>query len=206
MPRLRYAFFIIFSLFYFCNAQSSSHSLESVFNNKEGIYEGTVKGVLFLEIGNNEKAENDYTILDFKCCVAKLKVVHEEEEIYDSHFEHYIGFATSGEISVKYSTYAAANELQVKINNDTYEISTIDGACMDKVEGIKATYHSENNSEYLVLHFTKDILLSNAQPLLREYSKKHKSYNSYEANAFIEKNKKYVRVLPESVLIFVIDG
>jgi hypothetical protein len=204
MPRIKYAFFMFFLLLSLRNAQSASQNLESIFNNREGEYTGTVNGIIFLKIGTTENTEDDSTILDFQCGKAKLKVIHEEEEIYDSHYEYFIGFTTSESSTVTYSTYAAANMLQVKFNNDTYEVSTIDGACIDKVEGILATYHIGERKEYLVLQFTKEILLSNAQPLLREYSEEHKSYKSYERDAFLKQNRKYARVLPESVLVFVI--
>ena len=145
-------------------------NLLSIFNNQEGEYEGTVNGVLFLKRGCGQDALNSrnvHTILDFQCGSARLEVIHEKDEIYDSHTESFIGYTTSGKSTVNYSTYANANKLQIKIGDDLYEVSTIDGACDSKIPGIEATYHVEKNKEYLVLRFSCKVILDNIQPLLR---------------------------------------
>ena len=195
------------SLCYFFIVLIFTHSLfskeiKSIFDNQKGKYSGSISGALFLKRGDINNKEKLFTILDFQGSKAELDVVHEEDEMYDSHYEHFQGYTTSGKSHIVYSTYANADQLQIHIGGIIYQITTIDGGCFKKIDGIHSVYYKENNSEYLILKFRKEIELHNYQQLLRQnYQKYVKSNNS-------DKNRKsdvqFLKILPDSVLVFLI--
>jgi hypothetical protein len=171
----------------------------SIFNNNKGVYSGSVNGVLFIKRGDTEQTDKLFTILDFQNGKAQLSVIHDVNEIYDTHRENFLGYTTSGKSTVKYSTYYNANGLWVTIGEDTYEISSIDGSCELPVDGIKAIYQTEGDIEYLVISLTKELLLNNYWPKWRQKKSKGETYPSYGAAP-----KKYARIMPDSFLVFVI--
>jgi hypothetical protein len=189
------------------NAQDGPQNSTSVFDNRGGEYSGTVNGVIFLRRSSGEDCKAGratFTTLDFQRGSARLQVVHDEEEMYDSHTESFVGFTTSARSTVTYSTYAQANKLQIKVGGDTYEVSTIDGASDTKVPGIEATYHLEEGREYLVLRFSQEVQLDNVQPLLRQ-SDLGKTLTVEEELRVILKKTKCATILPQSVLVYVIE-
>jgi len=206
--RFACVFLLLLANMEYCAAQN----LKSIFDNKEGEYVGTVNGVLFLKRSDTKDIKSSsapLTILDFQRGNAKLSVVHDPEEVYDSHTENFLGHTTSGKSAVTYSTYAEANAFQIKVGDDTYEVTTIDGACDTKIPGVLATYQTEGSQEYLVLRFSKEIVLDNRQPLFREYEQKNKKSekpNDDEEFRFVKQRIKYVHILPESVLVYIIEG
>jgi hypothetical protein len=197
LKRLILMMFILFCFFSSIHAENST----SIFNNEEGKYSGSVNGVLFVKTGDTEKTENPLTVLEFQNGKAGLSIDHDENEIYDTHSVNYIGYAADGLSSVKYSTYANANGLLVKIGDITYEISTIDGACEFPVEGIGAAYQVYNDGETVVISFLKEIILNNYWSEWREKKEKGEPYPPYQ-----DAPKKYACIMPDSFLIFSIDN
>ncbi|WP_053957210.1 hypothetical protein [Inediibacterium massiliense] len=157
----------------------------SIFENKEGKYKGTVSGILFLQRGEMNTKEKVFIILDFQGGNAVLNVEKDLDEIYDLCSENYIGFTTSGKSVVRYSTYATANGLTIEVGKDKYRITTIDGACEEKIEGVESKYWTENNVEYLTLKFPKEVRMYGLDNNLITY-------------------KRYAKILPDSFLVFCI--
>lgn len=177
----------------------------SIFDNKEGIYKGTVNGILLLKRGDEDNKEKIFTILDFQGSKAELSVERDPYEMYDLCYENYLGYTTSGKSTITYATYASANSLTIRVGDDQYLVSTIDGASIDKVEGIEAKYWTENNIEYLTLKFLKEVELNNIQYLLLKYDGIDPNMKKNQTiDQFVENNIKYAKILPDSLLVFCI--
>lgn len=198
--KLNMTIFSIMILFYLI-APSYAENTTSVFDNKEGIYEGTVNGVLFIKTGDTEKTENPLAVINFQKDNAQLSVEHDEDEIYDSHFENYRAYSSKGKQVLKYSTYSNANGLWITVGDETYSISAIDGGCEYPVDGIKAVYRAHGDKEYLLVSFTKEVLLNNYWPRFHEKRSKGETYPSYR-----DASIKYARILKDSLLVFIIKG
>jgi hypothetical protein len=133
----------------------------SVFKQiNEGVFVGTVNGVLFCELDNSDQ------ILDFQGSTSRLQIIPDPDEVYDTNTKIYSGQTTSGRTTIEYSTYAWANELTIKLNGQEFEITAIDGACDMVINGIDYFYKAEQGTEYLVLFFSSDLELTNWQSLV----------------------------------------
>lgn len=164
----------------------------SVFKSAtEGIYKGTVNGVLFCTIDGEE------IILDFQGSKADLTIVPDPDEVYDSNTKVYSGQTTSGKTSVTYSTYAWANEISVKLSDEEFELTAIDGASHMVINGIDYYYQAEQGTEYLVLEFTSNLQLSNWQRLVRNTDE---TRNISE----LKKKKRNLTINTNSTLTFAI--
>jgi hypothetical protein len=192
---------IMISILFYPFSSLHADSLISIFNNKEGEYSGSINGVLFVKTGDTEKTDNPLMVLNFQNSKATLSVIHDKNEIYDSHGENYTGYSSDGIATVKYSTYANANGLWVTIGNVTYQISTIDGGCEFPVEGISTAYQAVKNGESLVISFSKEIILNDYWPEWREKKDKGETYPLYQ-----DAPKKYARIMPDSFLVFSINS
>lgn len=141
----------------------------SVFNNKPGRYKGTFNGNLFYDRILNYNKSNKIENINIHGVKAELSVDHDPDEIYDKYYKIYATDITPNNIKIIYTTYARANKLQIVISNITYQISTIDGGCLNSINGIISSYKKTGNSELLILAFNKNISLNNLHFLDQNY-------------------------------------
>jgi hypothetical protein len=126
----------------------------------DGTFGGTVNGVLFCKLDNSD------LILDFQGSTSRLQMIPDPDEVYDTNTKIYSGQTTSGRTPIEYSTYAWANEITIKLNDQEFEITAIDGGCDMVINGIDYYYQAEQGTEYLVLFFSLDVELTNWQSLV----------------------------------------
>ena len=161
---------------------------------KKGDFSGTVSGILILKSKKGKQL-----ILDFQGSKANLRIVPDEDEIYDISYKKYTGFTTSGKTRLLYSTYAMGNEIGVVLNNVEFAKTHLDGCSCEAIEGINYKYVGEKGYEYLILHIDKPITLSNWQYLLRnDPDPEHKNLDE------LKKKKRIYIVQPNSVIVFTI--
>lgn len=160
-----------------------------------GEFSGTVNGLLIIQNANKEE-----TLLDFRCNESKLIIEADSNEIYDVSTKIYKGKMTGGKTEIEYKTYAAANAFSIKLNNDWYGFSLIDGSCEGVIDGLDYEYRTDKSKEYLILQFSSEITLSNYSYLL----KAEPNPNPDKVKKIKQREKK-IKVLPNSVLIFAID-
>ena len=122
---------------------------------KEGTFKGQVDGMLKI---NTVKGET--VMVPFNSDPALLLIVPDPDEVYDVSFKKYLVESDDGKVHLEYKTYASANALQVQLDGKTYELGGIDGACDAVINGLEYEYLENKQSEYLLLHFTKDVGLS----------------------------------------------
>jgi hypothetical protein len=167
----------------------------SVFQSYEqGEFKGTTNGVLFIVKPNGKEL-----ILDFQGSDGKLLIEKDQDEVYDVSTKSYYGKTTSGKTEIKYETYAWANGISIKLNEQWFEITAIDGACDMVINGIEYSYKAESSAEYLVLKVQKELELNNWQFLLRT----EHTLNSDNLEE-LKPKKKVLKILPNSTLVFAI--
>jgi hypothetical protein len=188
-------FFLCFSPSIFAQQEEKMESeFNSVFQSlSTGYFTGTLNGVLFLK-----NSRNIEVILDFQGTNSFLSIEKEDEEVYDKSYKNYKGTTTSGKTSIEYSTYASANALKIKTDEDEFEVSTIDGACDTSIKGMDFYYKSEKDVEYLVLDVRKPIVLDNYNFLIMNEA------NSQKWEKIKREKGKTITLLPKSVLVFAI--
>jgi hypothetical protein len=167
----------------------------SVFQDlKSGNFLGTINGLLIVQKNNQE------ILLDFQGTTANLDIEYDENEMYDVSYKYYKGITTSGKTRIVYENYASANGLKVYMNNTRYELSGLDGASDMVINGIDYEYKLEKEWEYLILHFTKKVTLTNYRFLLET--------NGYpkdkDALKKLEISTEKIYILPNSTLVFAI--
>jgi hypothetical protein len=169
-------------------------AFNSVFQSmKSGSYMGTVNGILILENKSRK------TILDFQGSDAELLIEADSFEVYDVSTKIYKGATTSGRTEVQYRTYGRANAIRVYILNNWYELSFIDGACYEVIDGLEYQYEVENTIEYLVLVVTKELVLNNWQHIIKtEYTMDPDNIEQ------LKPKKSEIKILPNSTLVFAI--
>lgn len=127
----------------------------SVFDKlSSGKFLGTANGVLFMK-----NTQNQEFILDFQGSKTTLFIEPEPDEVYDVSYKRYQTATTSGKTSLEYTFYGSANALSIRLNNETFEIGGIDGACDMIINYLDYLYKAENQTEYLVLQARKEIRL-----------------------------------------------
>ncbi len=167
----------------------------SVFQQMDkGEFLGTANGVLFI------KTEDDKDlILDFQGSNGALEIQKDLDEVYDVSTKSYYAKTTSRQSEIRYETYGLANGIGIKLNEQWFELTAIDGGCDLVIDGIKYTYKAESRTEYLVLVVEKELELSNWQYLIRT---EHKM-NPNNIDELREKRKK-LKLLPNSAIVFAI--
>ena len=155
---------------------------------------GTVNGILILENKSRK------TILDFQGSEAELLIEADSFEVYDVSTKIYKGTTTSGRTEIQYRTYGRANAIRVYILNNWYELSFIDGACYEVIDGLEYQYEIENTEEYLVLVVTKELVLNNWQHIIKtEYTMDPDNIEQ------LKPKKREIKILPNSTLVFAIN-
>jgi hypothetical protein len=119
------------------------------------IYKGTINGILILKSENNKEI-----ILDFQGSKAKKFITPDISEVYAKYYFSYIGTTTSGKTNILFRTYFEADEFGILLNGITYSVSTIDGTCEAKINGINYNFYNEKEREYLIITFSENIKLS----------------------------------------------
>lgn len=161
------------------SGKPNDQTFNSVFKDiTSGTFNGTINGVLIIKNDQNKKS-----ILDFQGSDAILKIEEDIDKVYDVSFKRYNGKTTSGKTEINYDTYAYANALEIKVKDEYYRLTFIDGACDAIINGLEYSYESEKSAEYLILRVTKEIELKN-------------DYNS--------EIRKSIKLLPNSTLTFAI--
>lgn len=192
---------IIIFLFTFISSYSQKatfvegKAFNSVFQDlKLGNFLGTINGLLIVQKNNKE------ILLDFQGTTANFDIEYDENEMYDVSFKYYKGVTTSGKTNIVYENYASANGLKIYMNNTCFELSGLDGASDMVIDGIDYEYKVEKEWEYLILHFTKKVTLTNYRFLLET--------NSYpkdkDALKKLEISTEKIFILPNSSLVFAI--
>ncbi len=158
MTRLKatLTFIFILGLTSWCFSQEMSLGKphNSYFKNfKQGLFEGTINGVLSLI-----SAKGDTVILDFQKGMAKLLIEHDPEEMYDVSTKNFIGFTTSGKTQITYMTYASANLFHIYLGGKRYVAGSTDGAADSVITGLEYHYFEEKGTEFLSLYFTKEVV------------------------------------------------
>lgn len=168
----------------------------SVFQEMEnGEFSGTTNGVIFVEIENRNEI-----ILDFQGSFGALKIEKDPDKVYDVSIKSYHGKTTSGKTEIKYETYAWANEIGIKLNEQWFELTAIDGASDMVLNGINYFYKKESKTEFLVIQIDKELTLSNWQYLIRT----EHTMNPENVEELKEKEKE-IKILPNSTLVFAIN-
>ena len=170
-------------------------TFNSVFQSmKSGVFKGTVNGILILE---NESGK---TILDFQGSEAELLIEEDSFEVYDVSEKIYRGSTTSGKTEIQYRTYGMANAIKIKMFDNWFELSFIDGGCYLIIDGLEYQYEVENTAEYLVLIVKKVLVLSNWQHIIKT------EHTMDPDNIEQLKSKKIeIKILPNSTLVFAIN-
>jgi hypothetical protein len=119
--------------------------------------------------------------------------------VYDVSTKSYRGVTTSGNTPIIYETYANANKIGIFLNNDWYELSAIDGACIYIINGLEYIYETELKCEYLILQVSTELVLSNWQYLIRtEHTLNPNNINE------LKPKRKEIKILPNSTIVFAI--
>lgn len=161
-------------------ASIDGNKFKSVFQNlKYGNFKGTINGILIVQ--DSKKQE---TLIDFQESSSQLNIEYDEEEIYDVSYKKYTGESTSGKTKVRYITYASSNSFTLELNKEHFQLSLIDGACDLIINGLEYSYASEKSTEFLIITFTKEVVL----------------LNNNNDNA-----GKSVKILPHSTLVIAIN-
>jgi len=154
--------FILIFLFVSYHALSQDNrsrdgiGFDSYFQNyKKGNFQGQVSGEL-----NLVKSSGESKIINIDKENAILQIVPDSNEVYDVSKKDYFFINQKGNISIKYSTYASANAIALKIDNVLYELSLIDGACDLVIKQIEFVYKQNVKQEVLYLFFTGKVGLS----------------------------------------------
>jgi len=167
----------------------------SVFQNmKNGLFSGTVNGIIILETTKNQE-----TILDFQGSTAELEIEMDSFVVYDVSTKIYKGKTTSGKTDIEYRTYAGANAIRIFIFDNWYELSFIDGACYQIIDGLEYHYEAEKALEYLVIDVSKELTLNNWQYLIQtEHTMEPDNIEE------LKPKKREIKILPNSTIIFAI--
>ncbi|MEN6352793.1 MAG: hypothetical protein ABFD02_05000 [Bacteroidales bacterium] len=189
----------IFEFSIFCQENpnwKNGESFNSVFQKLDtGCFKGSASGVLFIK--NNGGVES---ILDFQGSYAQLRIIKDDDEVYDNSTKEYIGKTTSGLTEIKYQTYALANSLGIKFGEQWYELSFIDGACDIVINGLNYYYKAENTTEYLVIIIDRELVLDNWQCIIRtEHTMEPDNIKE------LESKRKEIKILPNSTIVFAIN-
>jgi hypothetical protein len=121
-------------------------------NHKQGLFEGTVNGVVSILT-----TDNDTLLLDFQTGSAKLAIEHDPDEMYDVSIKNFVGFTTSGKTQITYLAYGISNEFHVYLKGERYVAGSTDGAADMVISGLKYNYFYENGTEFLSLYFDKEV-------------------------------------------------
>jgi len=198
-------FYHIFLSFFFISSVSfgqvkqikwnESEGFQSVFQDLDsGTFEGTTNGIIIFE-----KQDGPKIILDFQGSVGELIIKKDPYQVYDVSTKSYTGYTTSGSTELRYETYALAHKIGIKLENQWFELSTIDGACAMIIDGLEYSYHTEEKTEYLVLLVTKMLELDNWQYLIRtEHTTNPENIDE------LKPKKRMIYLLPNSTLVFAI--
>lgn len=171
------------------------NGFNSAFQNLEsGNFNGTSNGILIIE-----KSDGQQLIMDFQGSMGNLVIIEDKDEIYDISTKTYFGKTTSGKSEIKYETYASANGLGIKLKEQWFELSAIDGGCDMVINGLNYSYHSERTTEYLVINIVREIELSNWRFLIR-------SEHTMEPDNIddLKPRKRTIKLLPNSTLVFAV--
>lgn len=158
-----------------------------------GEFQGTVNGLLIIQ--NNTHEFN----LDFQGAGSKLVIKEDTDEIYDVSFKIYSGLTTSGKTEIEYKTYASSNSIRIKLEDEWFELSSIDGACEDVIANLDYLYKNDFSTEYLILHVKEELILTNWRFLI----KKEPKMNTAKVKELKPFEKK-IKIMPNSVLVFAI--
>ena len=145
-----------FLLICFCLSAQDKHYVDgSGFNSffqkqKEGTFKGSTSGLLRFKHLNG-----DVSIAAFSKTDTKLELVPDTNEIYDVSYKKYM--THNSKVNIEYVTYNDANSLKLKIKDQTFQISLIDGACLGIIRGLEYEYVSADEKELLILHFSEDV-------------------------------------------------
>lgn len=157
--KLKFIILFVF-LSFFAKAQENELVDGTGFNScfsqiKEGTFKGQVGGILKITTVKGETVT-----VPFNSDPALLSIVPDPDEVYDISFKKYRVESADGKVQLEYKTYAFANALELQLNRKTYELGGIDGSCDAVINGLEYEYLNNKQSEYLLLHFTKDVGLS----------------------------------------------
>jgi hypothetical protein len=139
----------------------------SVFSaHKNGDFQGTLNGVLFLQKNGSDKI-SEFTFCNEK---ASLHVEADPDSIYDVSRKHRL-FKRS-DIQLRYTTYADASCFEVIVGTDTVSISTIDGCCCTVINELESTYSADEGTERLYLYVPTDMGLWKRRVRISSYAVK----------------------------------
>jgi len=168
---------------------------KSIFQKLDsGEYKGTVNGLLIIQDLN--KVE---TILDFQGSDSKLSIKPDPDKIYDESTKIYKGKTTNKNTEIEYRTYYWANAFAIKLNDNWYGLSIIDGDCSFVIDGLEYAYKRDKSTEYLILQFTSEITLSNYNYLVKAEPNMNR-----DKVPILKKMEKKIKILPNSVVVFAI--
>lgn len=206
MKRFAYlTFFLLFCMGSLFTQEAYLAYGVSIFHNKTGQYRGTVNGLVNAIFKNKTTGQSVPLILDFQGSKAYLDVVEDKDKIYDTHFNYFTGFTTSGKTKIKYGSYARANAFSIFMDKTEFKVSTMDGAHIEKVKNLQVNFLQDNSYEYLTINFLSDIELNNKQYIMSEYYKKYPGNNNLDKmDSFFKGKEKTLTIVKGSVVIFVI--
>ncbi|GHT67051.1 hypothetical protein AGMMS50239_29550 [Bacteroidia bacterium] len=161
-PIKKISLLLFFISFCFCTVQAqieiqSVNAIEGTgfktcfIHEKSGNFPGSLSGVLRL-VKNGSK---DVLTYNFRNEESDLRLVYDENEIYDVSRKNYI--FRRNDIKLRYTTYFWANCFEIILNGDTCFFDVIDGGCGFVIDGINWQYDTSDDRELLSLTFTKDV-------------------------------------------------
>ncbi len=173
----------------------SEKEFTSAFRNKKaGIFTGTANGVLLFR----ESGEKN-VILDFQGSASTLVLERDPHEMYDVSYKNYTAFTTSGKTKIEYRNYAMANKLIIFYGNQEFEVGVFDGAYDMVIDGLSYDYMIEKDTEYLILHVEKELMLSNRFFLLKAIN-----YNPDNIEQEVVKKERFIYLQPGSAIVLAI--
>lgn len=129
---------------------------DSVFQNlKEGTFSGNASGELRIV-----NLSGDTVKISFDTEYALLQIIPDPDEVYDVSRKVYSSDNEEGKATFRYSTYAHANAIFLRIDGQDFGMNLIDGDCYSVFKNLDYNYSQKEKQEELDLHFTGNVGLS----------------------------------------------
>ncbi len=147
---------LFFNVYCQNNRSRDGEGFDSFFQNfKKGEFHGKVSGEL-----NLVKLSGEFMKINLNKEKALLQIEPDPNEVYDVSRKIYSCHNGKDNILIKYSTYAWANAFELKINNEIYGLSLIDGGSDLVIKELQYVYKQNEKQEILYLFFTDTVGLS----------------------------------------------
>jgi len=119
---------------------------------KVGVFDGQISGILKITTVKGESIS-----FSFKSDQSSLSIIPDINEVYDISNKIYQAESADRRLKLEYKTYALANFLQIRLDNESFQLGGIDGGCDLIISGLKYEYKAAPTVGNLSLNFVKDV-------------------------------------------------